>query len=198
LPRLGVGEEFTGLIFSDSIQNGSYVCKIPKVHNLNNNPFRTLSALSGIIHQRYLAARVFKRMISESVIPETLKDPAFRRPSIDRPAVGRFDGNCTNTLQFVPSFVFLISIDFDGKSISRTDLYVKEILTTVELLNADRSQSPFVGKSAVPCGFWETMLLQGRCVCIVGFIPKRSSVIKGKMKCADYWCHLQVRKNENT
>jgi hypothetical protein len=38
-------------------------------------------------------------------------------------------------------FVFLISIDFDDESISRTDLYVKEILTTVELLNADRSQS---------------------------------------------------------
>jgi len=64
------------------------------------------------------------------------EDPAFRRHSIDRPAVGRFDGNCTNT-QLVPSFVFLISIDFDGGSISRTDLYVKEILTTSKIKSVD-------------------------------------------------------------
>jgi len=52
-----------------------------------------------------------------------------------------------------PFVCFLISIDFDGESISRTDLYVKEIFTTVELLNADRSQSSFIGKSAVPAVF---------------------------------------------
>ena len=45
LPCLGADEEFTGLIFSDSIQNSSYVCKIAKVHNLNSNPFRTLECL---------------------------------------------------------------------------------------------------------------------------------------------------------
>jgi hypothetical protein len=42
-------------------------------------------------------------------------------------------------------------------------------ITKSGLTIADRSQSPFVGKSAVPCGFWETLLLQGRCVCIDRF-----------------------------
>jgi hypothetical protein len=79
-----------------------------------------------------------------------------------------------------PFVCFLISIDFNGESISGTDLYVKEIFTTVELLTADRSLSPFVGKGSVPCGFWETMLLQGKCVCIDRFHSEMIERDQGK------------------
>jgi len=106
LPRLGAGEEFTGLIFSDGIQNGSYVCKIPKVHNLNNNPFRTLDSLVRPHPPEIFGGKGFEENDFRICHTGNPKYPAFRRPSIDRPAVGRFDGNCTNTPQLVPSFVF--------------------------------------------------------------------------------------------
>ena len=141
LPRLGAGEEITGLIFSDGIQNGSYVCKIPKVHNLNNNPFRTLQRLIRHHPPKIFGSKGFEE--NDFRIRHT-GNP--KRPSLSAPQ-HRSSGCWSVRWQLYehppisPFACFLISIDFDGESISRTDLYVKEILTTVEFLNADRSQS---------------------------------------------------------
>jgi len=45
LPCLGACEEFADLIFTDNRQKSRYVFKIPKVHDLNHNPFRAFDSL---------------------------------------------------------------------------------------------------------------------------------------------------------